>query len=262
MSISYLILITRFFPVLILFCGVLANAQTAIKPSNKIITPYPGSIPELFMDVNNKVPTVFYSKDAFNRVNTFYEVMYGKPFSDNPNVNRYYAEGFNVKSDTGKNAYSGPSITIMLRSADENFYVTQALAHLKTAFISRGTGKSPTHPELVGILGQYEHLKYKFYSKTPYGKEGNDGYKGIEEVLYEKYIANPEEKRKGEILKLQEGYNKLVLEGKITEAIKLSEQINAMSSNELGATEKFNLAIQYLKEIEKIAFPTMIIIKQ
>lgn len=258
---------------LILIYLALPFSQVLAQEEKLVPTVYPGSALEPFANVSDG--KVYYSKDAFNKVNAFYTAIYSSPvayeganyYKVRPMKNRRADDSsrlaFNIKDNS-------QMIQVIPEAEYDNYWVSQALANLKRAYIDKNTTtalrfdpmKFANDPEIRRAQEKFSYLLKMFYAKTPVPNDnGKDKYKGIEELLYQQYFNNPETDRQNKLKDMQERYLKLVQEGSLEKARVLAKEMNELSTvSSEDPEERWKRIIKYLWELENIYFKTKIII--
>lgn len=247
----------------LIFClPLLLQAQ-----KERLMAPaYPGTVKELV----NAQPgaATFYTKEKAEKVVSYYEQLFGKA-ERNENNGSYFIK-VDLENQDGSAIIDDIKVGVTVKSKPlkYNYFVSQAMAQLQSAYLARFTGTSTqdkmkhiNDPELQTVLNQYEYLKSSFFLqiKVP-SNGGSDMYQGIEEMLYDKFFASPEEVRERKMNELMEQYTRMIQQGNMDEASKISDRMNSLSRASAETTDKWASAISYLKELEKLAYTTMIVV--
>ncbi|MCH8330860.1 MAG: hypothetical protein IH946_05685 [Bacteroidetes bacterium] len=251
---------------------LLSIISSTAQPDVEILPAiYPGSVEEPFSTTTDG--KVFYSKDGFAKSNAYYVQIYGAPVVFEGS-NFYKVRGLKDHSaDDSTNLNFNVSnlselINIIPRPEYDNHHVAQALAGLKRAYLDKKTTpflkidpmQFANDPIVRRTYTKYAYLLHRFFAKTNVtGKSGAN--KGVEELLYEKYFAEPESDSRQKIKDLQDSYVSTIQQGDLKKATEISKELNMLTtvSNE-NPDEKWDNILAFLQELERLSFPTMIII--
>lgn len=267
---------------LFLFSNSLTAGTEGTSTAELATTVLPTALPEQNvserwlrdMNIQKNRSKVFYVKRSAEEVKNFYQDLHSSASRDSENENIWVVEVMNpseAREASGGNV-SGESVYVRIysRAPFDNPFINRAFTELENSYLARFSSLSTREKtrrrndeELQSVLRQYEFLKRSFFPRTNQQRETNAGeyvYKGLEEVLYEKFFADSDMVRTMRLQEYIEQYTNLVSEGRFDEAAKVSERIDALSKASSNPTDLWNHAINYLEELRKLAYGTLLVI--
>ncbi|TVR79154.1 MAG: hypothetical protein EA412_06980 [Chitinophagaceae bacterium] len=215
----------------------------------------------------------FYVKRDPEEVKAYYEDLHSSASRDGDNIWKIEVMSRrDVTEFTSGRDVSAEAANVRVYSAAprENPFVARAFVELENSYLSRFSNLSTREKsrrkndeELQSVLRQYEFLKRAFFPRTSQKRTLNDGtevFKGLEEVLFERFFADSDQIRAMRLQEYLDQYANLIVEGKLEEAASVSERIDALSKTASNSTDMWNHAINYLEELRKLAYRTLLVI--
>lgn len=267
------------------------------KDGALLASPYPGSVVEP-NPVQFSAPTkamtdarlkVFYSKDTMEKIREHYTKLLGAfevspsgdhifthqviPFKD---VAEMVTKKGGIIGEGGDNFWGGTSagVTLYGKSNNTNYSVVKVFEKLQGAYLLRtqnldnpensdplNAAKRLEDPELKKIVTRYEYLKWSYFMQsTEKKKDDPKTTLSMDEALFNKYFVAPAEARQKEIEVLSKKMTEATTLQKFDEAGKIGDRLTALALGQMDGKEDWKAAQACLKEMETVAYATIIVI--